>query len=214
MRSASAKNSGGPGVAPLPIAWRGWLAAPLLAIGLVSCGPAADTTAATPPPTTFTPPPLPVVAVSPTASEAPAAPVAAAAKAPPAAVAAPPRVVRPAAPEPLEAAPAPEAAPIPEALAPAVAPAPPATRTQTGHVLDENGRPLVGATIMLKGSTKGTSTDAMGNYSLEVPGGDNALMVGYGGYQDETATTHDGQPLNVTLLPAPASKAKGRRGRP
>ncbi|MEJ7664308.1 MAG: hypothetical protein WKG07_34705 [Hymenobacter sp.] len=46
-----------------------------------------------------------------------------------------------------------------------------------------------------------------------MPGGDNTLVVGYGGYQDETATAHDGQPLNVTLLPTPSSRAKGRRGR-
>ena len=152
---------------------------------------------------------MPVVAVSPTASEAPTAP-AIETKAPPAIGPPRSRAARPAAPEPLEAAPAPEAAPVPEAVAPVAAPAPPATRTQAGRVLDENGRPLVGATIMLKGSTRGTSTDATGSYSLEVPGGDNTLVVGYGGYQDETATAHDGQPLNVTLLPTPG-KGKPHR---
>jgi hypothetical protein len=78
-------------------------------------------------------------------------------------------------------------------------------------VLDESGRPLVGATVMLRGTTKGTSTDASGSYSLEVPNGENTFVVGYGGYQDETASTRDGQPLNVTLLPSPTSKAKSRR---
>jgi hypothetical protein len=56
-----------------------------------------------------------------------------------------------------------------------------------------------------------------------VPAGDNILVVGYGGYEDEIATTHNAQPLTVTLLPkagatmssAPVSnpKPKGRRGR-
>ncbi|QKG56612.1 carboxypeptidase-like regulatory domain-containing protein [Hymenobacter sp. BRD128] len=69
----------------------------------------------------------------------------------------------------------------------------------------------MGATVMLRGSTKGTSTDANGSYTLEVPNGENTFVVGYGGYQDETATSHDGQPLNVTLLPSPNSKVKSRR---
>jgi hypothetical protein len=95
--------------------------------------------------------------------------------------------------------------------------------TQAGRVLDESGQPLVGATVLLRGTTKGTSTDATGSYSLEVPAGDNILVVGYGGYEDELATTHNAQPVTVTLLPkagttmssapVPTPKAKGRRER-
>ena len=116
------------------------------------------------------------------------------------------------------AAPVPEAADATAEAVPAPAPEPaapaaPTTRTQAGRVLDEAGQPLVGATILLKGSSKGTSTDANGNYSLEVPGGDDTFLIGYGGYTDETATAHDGQPLNVTLVPNPSSKVKSHRGR-
>ncbi|MVN75551.1 hypothetical protein GO988_04355 [Hymenobacter sp. HMF4947] len=93
-----------------------------------------------------------------------------------------------------------------------VALAPPATRTQAGRVLDEAGQPLVGATIMLQGSTKGTSTDANGSYSLEVPSGENTFIFGYGGYEDEVVKCHDGQPLTVTLLPTPG-KDKMRKKR-
>ena len=95
--------------------------------------------------------------------------------------------------------------------------------TQAGRVLDESGQPLVGATVILRGTTKGTSTDATGGYSLQVPAGDNTLVVGYGGYEDEIATTHNAQPLTVTLLPkagatmssvpVPNPKTKGRRVR-
>jgi hypothetical protein len=81
------------------------------------------------------------------------------------------------------------------------------TRTQSGRVIDEAGQPLVGATVLLKGTAKGASTDADGNYSLEVPLGTNTFIFGYGGYQDEVAESHDGQPLTVTLLPLP-TKAK------
>jgi hypothetical protein len=81
------------------------------------------------------------------------------------------------------------------------------TRTQSGRVIDEAGQPLVGATVLLKGTAKGASTDANGNYSLEVPPGTNTFIFGYGGYQDEIVQSHDGQPLNMTLLPL-ATKAK------
>lgn len=101
------------------------------------------------------------------------------------------------------AAPVAEAAPAP-APAPAAAPEPaaPATTTLAGKIEDENGRPLAGATIFLKGSNKVVSTDASGNYSIEVPAtGDNVLTYGYGGYDDEVITARGNKPVNVTLTP-------------
>ena len=90
-------------------------------------------------------------------------------------------------------------------------PAAPASVTMTGKIEDENGRPLVGATVLLKGSNKGTSTDANGNYTLEVPGGnDNVLVYGYGGYDDEIVRSRTSQLLNVTLTPR-AKVSKRRR---
>jgi hypothetical protein len=111
------------------------------------------------------------------------------------------------------------AAAVPAATKPtAAAPERVATYTQAGRVLDESGQPLVGATVLLRGSTRGTSTDATGGYMLEVPKGENTFVIGYAGYEDETASSHDGQPLTVTLLPVPAASAsptpaKGHRGR-
>ncbi|MBF9220564.1 carboxypeptidase-like regulatory domain-containing protein [Hymenobacter sp. BT662] len=111
------------------------------------------------------------------------------------------------------AAPAAEAAPDPEpaaAQAAPAAPAAPSTLTVTGKIDDETGKPLVGATVLLRGSSKGTSTDANGNYSLEVPSGtDNTLIFGYGGYDDEEVRSRGSQPVNVTLTP----RAKTRKRR-
>lgn len=188
------------------------LAGVLLVATLASCGHTPDATAETPaaPPA---PAPATTVAVAPAAAtpgpEAPA-PVAAPVVAKPRVNPAKPQI----APLPVaEAAPAPAPEPVAAAPAPEPVPAAPATRTQAGRVLDENGHPLIGATVLLRGSTKGTSTDANGNYSLEVPAGENTFAIGYGGYQDETAVSRDAQPLNVTLLPTPSSKIKGRRTR-
>lgn len=100
-------------------------------------------------------------------------------------------------------APAPVAAPEPAPAAPvAPEPATPASVTLSGKIDDENGRPLVGATVFLKGSRKGTSTDASGHYTIEVPAGnDNTLVYGYGGYDDEIVRSRNNEPINVTLTP-------------
>lgn len=95
----------------------------------------------------------------------------------------------------------PEPAPAPVAVA-APVPAAPANVTMSGKIEDENGRPLIGATVLLKGSSKGSSTDANGNYTLEVPGGnENTLVYGYGGYDDEIVRSSGSKPVNVTLTP-------------
>ncbi|WP_310393156.1 carboxypeptidase-like regulatory domain-containing protein [Hymenobacter sp.] len=100
------------------------------------------------------------------------------------------------------------------APAPVTAPAPaaaPANVTMSGRIVDENGRPLVGATVLLKGSSKGTSTDATGNYTLEVPNGsDNTLIYGYGGYDDEVLRSRGSQFVNVTLMPRADAGRKRR----
>ena len=103
---------------------------------------------------------------------------------------------------------APEPVPV---AAPVVAPAAPAVVSVSGKIEDENGRPLVGATVLLKGSSKGTSTDANGNYTMEMPGGsENTLVYGYGGYEDEVVRSRGTQPVNVILTP---TAKVGRRRR-
>ena len=110
------------------------------------------------------------------------------------------------------AAPEPEAAPAP-APAPVAAPEPaaPTTTTLAGKIEDENGRPLAGATVFLKGTNKIASTDATGSYSIEVPAsGDNVLTYGYGGYDDEIVTARGGKAVNVTLTPRAKASRKRR----
>ena len=96
--------------------------------------------------------------------------------------------------------------------APAAAPEPvaPTTETISGKITDENGHALAGATVLLKGSSKVTTTDANGNYSLEVPSGnENTLQYGYGGYDDEEVHSSGSKPVNVALTPR--AKAGRRR---
>lgn len=48
----------------------------------------------------------------------------------------------------------------------------------TGVVKDANGEPLIGATIMVKGTNRGTATDFDGNFSVNAPQG-STLVVSY-----------------------------------
>jgi len=52
----------------------------------------------------------------------------------------------------------------------------------SGTVQDENGAPLVGASVVKKGTTMGTTTDFDGNFSIDVAMGDR-LVVSYIGYE-------------------------------
>lgn len=47
----------------------------------------------------------------------------------------------------------------------------------TGMVVDENGQPIVSATVMLKNSKKATVTDQQGKFTIEVPTGSKSILV-------------------------------------
>jgi TonB-linked SusC/RagA family outer membrane protein len=69
------------------------------------------------------------------------------------------------------------------------------SRQATGRVADSQG-PLIGATVMEKGTNNGTVTDFNGNFSLNVKSG-ATLVISYVGY--ETQEVKAGENLNVTL---------------
>ena len=53
----------------------------------------------------------------------------------------------------------------------------------SGQIVDQDGQPLIGATVKVKGSKGGTVTDFDGNFSVDVPS-DGVLVVSYVGYKD------------------------------
>lgn len=55
----------------------------------------------------------------------------------------------------------------------------------SGAVLDSEGAPLIGATLIVEGTTLGTSTDAKGEYTLQVPA-DSRITCSYLGYDSAT----------------------------
>ena len=57
-------------------------------------------------------------------------------------------------------------------------------RTLTGIVADTNGEPVIGAAVMLEGTNVATTTDALGQWMLNVPQDAKALNIVSLGYED------------------------------
>ena len=66
-----------------------------------------------------------------------------------------------------------------------------------GIVKDENGKPLAGVSIILKGTKKGTSTKADGSFSIEAQVGE-VLEFSFVGYQNRSVTV--GQNTNLSIV--------------
>ena len=75
------------------------------------------------------------------------------------------------------------------------------TVTVTGVVMaQDEPDPVIGANVMVKGSTNGTITDFDGNFSLQAKAGD-VLQVSYMGYKTQEVKVTGAGPLRVTLEP-------------
>ncbi|MDR0348404.1 MAG: TonB-dependent receptor [Tannerella sp.] len=73
------------------------------------------------------------------------------------------------------------------------------TKNITGTVIDQNGEPIIGASIIVEGTTTGTATDYDGNFSLSVP--QNAVLsISYIGYTAQTVRIDDRTNYAITLL--------------
>jgi len=70
-------------------------------------------------------------------------------------------------------------------------------QTVNGTVVSEDG-PLPGATVQVKGSDTGTSTDFDGNYTIEASS-DDVLIVSFVGFATQEITVGDQDQINVTL---------------
>ena len=68
----------------------------------------------------------------------------------------------------------------------------------SGVVLDEEGEPLIGCSVMVVGTSLGTVTDVNGRYSIALPRGKNQLRFAYVGYLSQTSSVN-GSTLNVRM---------------
>ena len=92
--------------------------------------------------------------------------------------------------------------------------------TVSGRIVSaEDGDPLIGASVMVKGTRLGTVTDIDGNYSITLPQGSRQLTFSYIGYQSQTRMATPGSTLNIRMkedqatLEEVAVVGYGKRGR-
>lgn len=71
-------------------------------------------------------------------------------------------------------------------------------QTVSGTVSDENGLPLIGATVVISGTSSGTTTDFDGNYRINARQGE-VLNFSYVGYQSQNITVGTSNTVNVSL---------------
>src|SRR5690606_5968963 len=68
-----------------------------------------------------------------------------------------------------------------------------------GKVTDENGAAISGVTVMLKGDTKGTQTDAKGNYNISDIPENSVLVFTAVGYESREIAVANRTTINVKL---------------
>ena len=68
----------------------------------------------------------------------------------------------------------------------------------SGQVIDEQGEPLIGVSILVDGTNTGTITDFEGNYSLQA-GDDATLVFSYMGYKTEQIAVGGRKVVNLTM---------------
>ena len=69
----------------------------------------------------------------------------------------------------------------------------------TGTVVDANGEAIIGASVMVKGTSNGSVTDFEGNFTINnVPAKGN-LVISYIGYRTQTVALNGQGKIDVTL---------------
>lgn len=72
-------------------------------------------------------------------------------------------------------------------------------QTVTGRVIDETGLEVLGANVVVKGTSIGTITELDGTYTLDLPEGAEVLVFSYVGYQTKEAVIGGRTVIDITL---------------
>jgi TonB-linked SusC/RagA family outer membrane protein len=71
----------------------------------------------------------------------------------------------------------------------------------TGRILDKNGAAISGASILIKGTQKGVTSDDKGNFSLKVTDKNVVLVISFVGYKTQEIALNGRVEINVELEP-------------
>ncbi len=72
----------------------------------------------------------------------------------------------------------------------------------SGTVVDEQGEPLIGATVTVKGTSVGVATDTHGHFALQTSAQHPVLTVSYIGYETQEVTVGNRTHVDIRLQPA------------
>lgn len=75
-----------------------------------------------------------------------------------------------------------------------------AQRTVSGRVTSADGAPLPGVSVLVKGTTTGTSTDADGQFTVGVQDENSVLVISFIGYTPQEITVGNQTNINVTMM--------------
>src|SRR5680860_1375201 len=75
----------------------------------------------------------------------------------------------------------------------------------SGTVFGEDGIPLIGASIVAKGSTVGTTTDFDGKFELSLPEGNSVIQVSYIGFKTKEVNVSGQTSVTITMEPDAAA---------
>ena len=77
----------------------------------------------------------------------------------------------------------------------------------TGHIVDESGHAVSGASIILKGTTLGTTTNSNGDFSLALPDAkaSGVLVISYVGYEASEILLEGKRSISLALTPTAKS---------
>ncbi|GAA5225210.1 SusC/RagA family TonB-linked outer membrane protein [Membranihabitans marinus] len=75
-----------------------------------------------------------------------------------------------------------------------------AQNSVSGTVVDEEGDPLIGANVLVKGGSTGSITDFDGKYVVEIPEGTEALIFSYTGYETQEISIGGRTVIDVILV--------------
>ena len=73
------------------------------------------------------------------------------------------------------------------------------TKTVTGTVVDELGEPVIGANVVVVGTTNGATTDIDGNFSIQDVANGASLKVTYIGYKEQIIPVAGKNSFNIAL---------------
>lgn len=74
-----------------------------------------------------------------------------------------------------------------------------AQRNISGTITDDQGDPLIGASVLVKNTTVGTTTEVDGTFTLMVPDGLTVLIISYTGFESQEITLGVDNVLNIVM---------------